>query len=121
MAAHLADRDSWSAWVAEDKQGICGHVWIQVIAKVPNPVDEPEAHGYLTNFYVAPRARGSGIGSALLETALAWCRGKHLHAVLLWATAHSHSLYERHGFRSAPELLQLTVRPPSASPPVPGE
>jgi GNAT superfamily N-acetyltransferase len=110
MAARLAERDAgpWRCWVAEDGggPGPVGTVWLQVIEKVPNPTPEPETHAYVTNLYVRPRARGGGTGSALLAAALAWCEARRVHAVILWPTPRSRSLYERHGFSTPASLME---------------
>lgn len=41
---------------------------------LPNPVREAETPAYLTNTYVEPGHRGAGLGSALVEVAVDWCR-----------------------------------------------
>ena len=108
MQSRLGPGSAWRAWLAEEGDDILGTVWIELIEKMPNPIAEPEENGYLTNFYVVPRAQGSGIGTALLDTALGWCREREVHAVILWPTKRSRSLYERHGF-AAPEALMEKV------------
>jgi len=64
---------SWRAWVAVDGGRIVGHVWLHTIQKIPNPIAERERHAYISNVYVIPAARG-GLGTRLLQTALAWAR-----------------------------------------------
>jgi len=109
MAPRLEPDARWKAWVAEAAAGLVGAVWIGLIEKMPNPIAEPEEHGYLTNFYVREGWRGTGVGTALLDTALAWCRERGVHAVLLWPTTRSKPLYERHGFASPTALMELIV------------
>lgn len=87
----------WSCWVAEPDGVVRGHVWLKVVPKVPNPVEEPEAHGYLTNTYVQPEHRRRGLGSALVEAAVAWSRERGLDSLVLWPTDDSRSLYRRFG------------------------
>ena len=109
MEARLATGSSWRAWLAERDGEILGTVWIQLIEKMPNPIAEPEENGYLTNFYVVPRAQGMGIGTALLDAALEWCREREVHAVVLWPTKRSRPLYERHGFAAPAALMEKVV------------
>jgi len=52
----------WRCWVADDGKRLLGHVCVQLIEKIPNPVNEPELHANLTNFYVVPEMRGQGLG-----------------------------------------------------------
>ena len=92
-----ADSSAWRCWVIDDGEQLLGHVAVQLFEKMPNPVNEPEAHAYLTNFYVVPEMRGRGLGRKLLNKALSWCRAQSTDAVILWATAESKSLYRRCG------------------------
>jgi GNAT superfamily N-acetyltransferase len=98
MSSRLAGARDWWAWVAEDHGEVIGNVWLHRIEKMPNPVTEFEAHGYITNMYVRPLVRGGGTGSALLTAALEHCDREHMDTIILWPTPRSRSLYERHGF-----------------------
>lgn len=113
MEARLVPGGAWRCWVAEAGGRIVGHAWAQRIEKVPNPVDEPEAHAYVTNLFVRPEARGGGIGGRLLGAVLQACRGDGVDAVFLWPSAKSRPLYQRHGFAVRDSLmeLRLTRRP----------
>jgi GNAT superfamily N-acetyltransferase len=110
MEARLSEEDSWRCWLAEsDKGELIGALWIQLVEKIPNPRSEPERHAYLTNFYVAECARGEGIGSRMLKSAIEWCRTLDVHAVILWPTQRSRSLYERHGFAAPADIMELVI------------
>ena len=88
----------WCCWVAERENVVIGNVWVSLMEKMPNPVVEPEEHAYITNFFVLEEARGEGIGSRILDAALAWCASRGVHAAILWPTDRGRPLYERHGF-----------------------
>jgi GNAT superfamily N-acetyltransferase len=105
MARELAGT-AWRAWVALDGNRIIGQVWVNRIHKVPNPIDEREHHAYLSNLYVRPSARG-GVGTALLETVLAWARANGVDRVVLWPSARSVTLYRRHQFRRDADVMEL--------------
>jgi len=109
MDERLREGSSWKCWIAERDQMTLGHLWLQVIEKVPNPIIEPEYHAYITNFYVREEARGKGIGSVLLSAALEWSKTHGVHAVILWPTELSRSLYQRHGFAVREDLMELIV------------
>ena len=109
MQERLREGSPWKCWIAECGQMPVGHLWLQIIEKIPNPIVEPEYHAYLTNFYVREEARGSGIGSMLLTAALAWSETNDVHAVILWPTEQSRSLYLRHGFAVHDDLMELIV------------
>ena len=102
-----ADSSAWRCWVIDDGKQLLGHVCVQLFEKMPNPVNEPEAHAYLTNFYVVPEMRGRGLGRKLLNKALSWCRAQGADAVILWATAESKSLYRRCGLLEPADILEL--------------
>ena len=97
----------WRCWVLDDGKQLHGHVCVQLFEKMPNPVNEPEAHAYLTNFYVVPELRGRGLGRKLLNKALSWCRAQGVDAVILWATPGSKSLYRRCGLVESAVIFQL--------------
>ena len=101
-----ADSRAWRCWVIDDGKELLGHVCVQLFEKMPNPINEPEAHAYLTNFYVVPEMRGRGLGGKLLNKALSWCRAQGVDAVILWATAESKSLYRRSDFTESADILQ---------------
>jgi GNAT superfamily N-acetyltransferase len=102
-----ADSSAWRCWVIDDGKQLLGHVCVQLFEKMPNPVNEPEAHAYLTNFYVLPEMRGRGLGGKLLNKALSWCRAQDVDAVVLWATVESRSLYCRCGLLESADILEL--------------
>jgi len=107
MKKAFADSKAWRCWVIGDGKQLLGHVCVQLFEKMPNPVNEPEAHAYLTNFYVVPEMRGRGLGRRLLNKALSWCRAQDADAVILWATPESKSLYRRCGLREPADILEL--------------
>lgn len=100
-------QDNWRCWVVEQEDEIIGALWLQIIEKIPNPTNEPEFHGYITNVFVKESARGSGIGSRLIEMAIDYCKRLPVHAVILWPSEKSRTLYERHGFAARSDLFEL--------------
>jgi len=110
MRVRLAPDSRWHCIVAEQDGAMVGHVWLEVVDKVPNPGgNEPERHIYLTNLYVRPDARG-GPGSALLEAAIAWCREHRVDTVILWPSEKSRTLYARYGFAPSAAILALSLK-----------
>jgi len=101
-----ADSGAWRCWVVDDDKQLLGHVCVQLFEKIPNPVNEPELHAYITNFYVVPEKRHRGLGKKLLNKALSWCRAQGVDAVILWATPESKSLYRRCGFIESADIFQ---------------
>jgi GNAT superfamily N-acetyltransferase len=68
----------------------------------------------LVSMYVRPRARGRGVGEALVAAVLRWARGRNAATVHLWVTetnAHARALYERCGFVPTGEHQPLPSDP----------
>jgi GNAT superfamily N-acetyltransferase len=102
-----ADSSAWRCWVIDDGKQLLGHVCVQLFEKIPNPVNEPELHAYVTNFYVIPEMRRHGLGKKLLIKALSWCRGQGADSIILWATPESRSLYRWCGFSESADVFEL--------------
>jgi GNAT superfamily N-acetyltransferase len=101
---------TWRCWVVDDGKQLLGHVCVQLFEKMPNPVNEPEVHAYLTNFYVVPEKRDRGLGKKLLEKALSWCRAEGVDAIILWASPGSRALYRRCGLGESADIFELRRR-----------
>ncbi len=102
-----SETSPWRCWVLDDGKRLLGHVCVQLFEKVPNPVNEPEVHAYITNFYVVPEVRSRGLGRRLLDTALLWCRAQGSDGIILWATPGSRSLYRRCGLAESADIFEL--------------
>jgi len=102
-----ADSSAWRCWVIDDGKQLLRDVCVQLFEKMPNPVNEREAHPSLTNLYVVPEMRGQGLGEKLLNKALSWSRAQDADAVILWATAESKSLYRRCGLLEPADILEI--------------
>jgi ribosomal protein S18 acetylase RimI-like enzyme len=106
MGERLRPGASWRCWVAQASDAIVGSVWLQLIEKLPNPVAEPELHGYISSLYVQPAHRRARLGSLLLAACLDECEAQAVDAVILWPTPRSRSLYVRHGFAVRDDLME---------------
>lgn len=95
-------------WVVRDDAGrLVGSIGIE-------RVDTTTAE--IHRLYLDAHLRGRGIGRALLETALAWCRANAVTRLVLWSDTRfedSHRLYRRMGFaqlgeRTVPEDINAS-------------
>ncbi len=111
MADRLTEDSVWRCWIATDGDRITGHLWLQLIEKIPNPAPELELHGYITNVYVDPAARGSSLGKRLMEAALSYCSETGVDSVILWPTERSRTLYARHGFTVPADMMEAILDP----------
>lgn len=106
MRNHLDVSANWNCWMAEHSAMAVGAVWLAFLEKIPNPVGEPDGYGYITNLYVRPDHRGSGIGRRLLAAALDECDRRGVQSTILWPTPRSRPLYERHGFMAPRAIME---------------
>src|SRR4051794_28264995 len=107
----LQSRSGWQCWIVESEQTPVGNIWAQLVEKIPNPAAETECYLYVTNFYVREEYRGKGIGTMLLSEVLTWGKTNNAHTAILWPRERSKSLYLRHGFTAADDLMQLVITP----------
>ncbi|HEX9100436.1 MAG TPA: GNAT family N-acetyltransferase [Candidatus Dormibacteraeota bacterium] len=87
----LADR---TRFVAESEGEVIG-----TVGAGPSDVTGTAA---LTALWVAPAARGRGVGEALVNTVLGWAKDAGYERVMLWVVegnSSAESLYRRTGFR----------------------
>lgn len=76
-------------------------------------------HFYLAVLAAADRARGQGLGAALLDRVLSICDAEQIDAHLESTNARNVSLYERHGFVVTEEISfapDVVVRPMTRQP-----
>ncbi|WP_020519857.1 GNAT family N-acetyltransferase [Catelliglobosispora koreensis] len=102
-------------WVAQTDEGLCGHVFLNLVEKVPSPFSSSGELGYVTNFYVVPRWRNRGVGQALLAAVKTYAEASQLDTLIVWPSERSALLYHRSGFLAPDSLLELPIE--SATPP----
>jgi GNAT superfamily N-acetyltransferase len=115
-ALWLTGRFSLGAWVSESDGEIDGHLSLNATDEtrvrpgwreaVPTPVDRLAV---VSRFFVAPGARGRGVGSALMGTAEDHAAAHDLRLVLDVAD-HNHdaiAFYERRGWKRVGTALLL--------------
>lgn len=93
----------WTAAVAEEGGRLVGCMFLQSVAKVPDPGAIDRAWGYVTHAYVEPGHRGHGAGTRLLETLIGMARERDHELLIVWPSEEAVSLYRRAGFRSVDE------------------
>src|SRR5476651_195735 len=53
MRRELPEGSPWRAWVAVQDNAIAGQVWLRVVPKIPNPMEEEEETlAYISNLFV---------------------------------------------------------------------
>ncbi|MFI0902454.1 GNAT family N-acetyltransferase [Streptomyces sioyaensis] len=100
------DGGQWLAWVVERGAEICGHVFLHLVERVPDPYEDNTPVGYVTNFYVMPEYRNLGLGAALLKALRQHAQELGSDVLIVWPSERSVPVYRRAGFRPSPDLLE---------------
>jgi GNAT superfamily N-acetyltransferase len=102
--------EEWLIWVAERDGRVIGHAYVVVVGMVPRPGRLVRKWGFVSGLYVEPEERGKGVGSGLVLRGVEWAKEEGLDFLLLSAEEGSVALYERAGFVSSADLLELELR-----------
>ncbi len=89
--------DAGAFWVARLDGRLVGSVGVARL---------PDGRAELHRLYLDASLRGRGIGRALVEVVLEWCRGADVRQLVLWSDTRfdrAHRLYEGMGFRKTGE------------------
>ncbi len=103
--------DVWRSWVARDGGRLVAAMWLRTVPRVPVPGKRAGPIGYLTNVYVAPEHRNTGLGAQMLDRVKTWCREQEYSLVIVWPTERSRPFYRRGGFDRPDEPLVLDIEP----------
>lgn len=93
--------------VAEGPEGVLGYVYAGVEPRSWKELRE-EA-GFIHDVVVDERARPWGVGTALLDAAVAWFRARGIPRVVLWPAEHNEAaqrLFSGQGFRRT--MVEMT-------------
>ena len=77
---------------------------VQLVERVPRPVEAAATYAYITSVYVEAEHRNAGLGRRILDAAVAWIRAEHIDTVVLWPSERSVPFYERAGFTPSDSL-----------------
>jgi GNAT superfamily N-acetyltransferase len=101
----------WTIWIGVERSSnrLVGTAFLQRIDKVPRPYPRPPAWGYVTNVYVVPEHRNTGVGRRILDALIRDTREEGLDTLLLWPSQRAVPFYVRAGFRTPPNALELAL------------
>lgn len=91
-------------WLAETDRPI-GFLNIVIFSRMPRPGQQPSRWGYISNVFVVPEHRDSGVGRQLLDAAVAHADENGFARVVLAPSTRSIPFYRRAGFGDADSLL----------------
>ncbi len=97
-------RDDWRAWCAATDDRLVAAMWLHTVPRVPAPGHgNPRPMGYLTNMYVEPEHRSSGLGSKMMRELITYCEASEFELVLAFPADDAYGFYERSGFTRPPD------------------
>ena len=107
-----ADRRSsdivhWLACVGETPVAVMSVIEVR---KLASPGKAPGRWGYLTNCYVRPEHRNTGVGGRLLKAVQDWARDEVFELLIVWPSDRAFPFYERGGFSRPADPLVWTPR-----------
>jgi len=103
-------RGACEAWLAESPNGVAiGSVAMLIYPRLPSPESAATAEGYLLNVYTDRAWRGRGVAAALVDASIARARGLGLGRIRLHATEAGQRVYEKAGFRSRVDEMELRL------------
>ena len=98
------------AWVAESVDGaLIGSVAMLLLPRLPSPESSAIREGYLLNVYTIPECRGRGVAAALVDASIARARVLGLGRIRLHATEAGQRVYEKAGFLSRVDEMELRL------------
>ncbi|MHA6203281.1 N-acetyltransferase family protein [Dyella soli] len=96
-------------WLAEVDGRVAGCTAVNPYPHMPSPHFPRGVGWYVLNVYVKPAHRRIGIAQALLASVGAAAREQGVDAMNLHTTASAHGLYERFGFRTAVDAMNMPL------------
>ena len=104
FARDALTRDDWRAWCAAADDRLVAAMWLHTVPRVPAPGHgDPRPMGYLTNMYVEPEHRSSGLGSKMVRELITYCEASGFELVLAFPADDAYGFYERNGFTRPPD------------------
>ncbi|SDB81888.1 Ribosomal protein S18 acetylase RimI [Raineyella antarctica] len=107
----MLEHPDYTFFVSDGEDGrLAGCISAGITHHVPGPEWGPR-HAYVADMCVDESRRGQGLGRALMEAALVWCRQRGAQSARLDATPGAVAIYQRLGFdRSADDLFPAMRR-----------
>jgi GNAT superfamily N-acetyltransferase len=86
-------------------------VFVFVVQKMPKPGRGVPKWGRISSVQTIPEFRNTGIGSALMEKVVAWCKAERLEELVVWPSERSVPFYERAGFKGENKIMEADIWP----------
>ena len=97
------------AWVVESKKEIVSSGAMTFISLVPNPSDLSSKVAYLHSLYTEKDHRNRQYSQSIIQKMIAYCKSEGIKRVILNASPAGQPIYEKLGFKSAPDSMRLFI------------
>lgn len=97
------------AWVIEDKGKIVSSGAITLVSFVPNPSDLSCKVAYLHSMYTEKPHRNKKYAQRIIYNVMTHCKSHGIKRILLNASDDGKPVYQKIGFRSAPDTMRLFI------------
>jgi GNAT superfamily N-acetyltransferase len=109
-SAWLETRLDHPTWIAESRGQHAGVLSARRLRSLPFPSHPDASRLDLATLFVGPEHRGHGVGRALVEGLLEWCRLTDVESVQVTANASSRDFFRRLGFVEPGTTLEYDLR-----------
>jgi GNAT superfamily N-acetyltransferase len=103
------ERGICKAWVIEDEGKIISSGAITIVSLVPNPSDLSFRVAYLHSMYTEKSHRNKKCAQRIIQYAIRHCKSLGIKRILLNASDAGQPVYQKFGFRSAPDTMRLFI------------
>ena len=104
FASDALARDDCRGWCAEEDARLVAAMWLHTVPRVPAPGHgAPRPMGYLTNMYVEPEHRSTGLGSRMVQELIIYCEAIGFELLFTFPADGAYGFYERNGFARPPD------------------
>jgi len=96
-------------WLALDGARAVGVMSLQAVMNVPSPAARHGVWGFLTNCYVLPSYRDTGLGARMLAEIKRWAGDERYEYLIVWPSTRAYAFFEHAGFARFSDPLTLKL------------
>ncbi len=100
---------SCKAWVIEDEHRVIASGAISIVSFVPSPQDLSSNVAYLHSVYTERDQRNNQCAQRIVKQAVHYCQAHGIRRVILNSSEAGRPIYEKIGFKPAPDIMRLLL------------